>query len=394
MSETFIAQEILALEKRGFDITLYSLRLPTDKKTHPVHSEIKAKVVYLPEYLYQQPMRVLKSAWRVKKLIFKSKLLQTWWKDFRRDPTANRIRRLGQAIVFAAELPEFIEKVYVHFLHTPASVTRYGCLLRTLPWSCSAHAKDIWTSPKWEITEKLEDCAWLTTCTQSNALYLQSLSNNKSKVTLNYHGLDLHRFQCDQPQFSQRDGNNSIDPVMIVSVGRAVPKKGYVGLLQALSQVSDKLNWRLIHIGGGPLLKELKNTSKSLELDRKIEWLGPQSQETVLHYYRECDIFVLNCRIDDDGDRDGLPNVMVEAQSQGLPVVSTDVSGIPELIEHQHNGILVKAENSQSLSAAIEQLITSPESRQRMGTAGHKIVKERFDMDGNHYELQQLLEQL
>jgi len=394
LSETFIAQEILALEKRGFDITLYSLRRPTDKQTHPIHDEINARVIYLPEYLYRQPVRVLKSAWKVRKLLCGRKLLRVWWADFRRDPGANRIRRLGQAIVFAAELPDSIKKVYAHFLHTPASVTRYACLMRALPWSCSAHAKDIWTSPKWEISEKLRDCAWLTTCTAANAHYLRNLSEHKNKVILSYHGLDLHRFRCNRPQYTPHDGSDPAHPVTILSVGRAVPKKGYPGLLQALSEVSDDLNWRFIHIGGGPLLEKLKKIAKSLEINRKIEWLGPRSQETVLEYYRHCDFFVLNCRIGEDGDRDGLPNVLVEAQSQGLPVISSGISGVPELITHQHNGILVESENPQSLSRAIERFIGFPDIRRKMGMAGHKIVTERFDMDENHRELQQRLERL
>ena len=80
--------------------------------------------------------------------------------DLRRDPTANRLRRWGQALVLAAELPAGIERLYAHFLHTPASVTRYAALMRGLPWSVSAHAKDIWTSEPWEAAEKLADCAW------------------------------------------------------------------------------------------------------------------------------------------------------------------------------------------------------------------------------------------
>ena len=96
--------------------------------------------------------------------------------DLRRDPTPNRVRRWGQALVLAAELPASVERLYAHFLHTPASVTRYAAIMRGLPWSVSAHAKDIWTSEPWEIADKLADCAWLTTCTAVGLQRLRELA--------------------------------------------------------------------------------------------------------------------------------------------------------------------------------------------------------------------------
>ena len=195
LSETFIAQEILNLEKSGFDITLFSLRRPTDKKTHPIHGEIKARVNYLPEYLYQEPLRVLRSWNTARKLPGFRAALRAFLKDLRRDSTPNRIRRFGQALVLATELPDTVTKLYAHFLHTPASVTRYCAIMRELPWACSAHAKDIYTSPRWEITDKLEHCQWLTTCTRANVSFLRARCAQPEKVFLNYHGLDLSRFQ-------------------------------------------------------------------------------------------------------------------------------------------------------------------------------------------------------
>ncbi|MGN6765464.1 MAG: colanic acid biosynthesis glycosyltransferase WcaL, partial [Rhizobiaceae bacterium] len=124
LSETFIAQEIHALESAGFDLTLISLRHPTDKKTHPVNDEIRAPVLYLPEYLYQEPLRVFR-AWRKARLLpGHRKARNQWLADFRRDFTANRGRRFGQALVLAAEFPESAGWIYSHFIHTPSSVAR------------------------------------------------------------------------------------------------------------------------------------------------------------------------------------------------------------------------------------------------------------------------------
>src|SRR5262249_38778070 len=149
--------------------------------------------LYLPEYLLLEPMRVLRSWFAVRRLALYSKARKIWLKDLLRDPTPNRIRRFGQALVLAAELPAGIERLHAHFLHTPASVTRYAAPLLGMPWSASAHAKDIWTTPEWEKREKLADCDWLVTCTGVNRDHLAALSA-PGKVELVHHGIDFSRF--------------------------------------------------------------------------------------------------------------------------------------------------------------------------------------------------------
>ena len=165
LSETFIAKEILGLERRGLALRLFSMRRPTDRHVHPIHAEIRTPVVYLPEYLYRGPLRVFRSWLRMRHLPGYPAARSTWFKDLKRDPTPNRIRRFGQALVLAAEMPTETAAVYAHFLHTPASVARYAALIRGLPFAVSAHAKDIWTTPDWELEEKLADSAFAVTCT-------------------------------------------------------------------------------------------------------------------------------------------------------------------------------------------------------------------------------------
>ena len=344
LSETFIAQEILNLERAGFDITLYSLRLPTDNRTHPVHGEIGAGVVYLPEYLYRQPGRVLRGWWRCRRLAGYPDAWKQFLRDLMRDPSPNRVRRFGQAFVLAAELPRNMPALYAHFLHTPASVARYAAILRGLPWACSAHAKDIHTTPEWEITEKLAHCRWLTTCTSYNVDHLSRLAP-PGKVMLNYHGLDLGRFGSAGGEETGRNGSDENDPVRLLSVGRAVEKKGYDGLLRALAA------------------------------------LGP-------------DLSILNSRIDRHGDRDGLPNVIVEAQSQGLAVIAANLSGIPELVESGVNGLLVPPEDESALTGALDNLIRNPEERTRMGAMGREKVQGGFTMEAAFQPLCRQLQEL
>ena len=176
LSEAFIAQEIAALERRGLDILIVSLRRPTEDRLHPVHREIRAAVHYLPEYLYREPLRVMRAWLTVRKSPAYAAARAQWLRDLARDPTPNRIRRFGQALVLAAELPCDVGRLHAHFLHTPASVARYAAILRELPWSGSAHAKDIWTTPEWEKREKLAACDWLVTCTRANHAHLAALA--------------------------------------------------------------------------------------------------------------------------------------------------------------------------------------------------------------------------
>jgi len=392
LSETFIAQEIRALEQRGLRITLASLRHPTDKATHPVHDEIQAPVLYLPEYLHQEPLRVLKGWWKARRLPGYRTCLHRWWQDFRRDHSRNRLRRLGQAWVLAAELPPGTEQLYAHFLHTPASVTRYCALLTGLPWSASAHAKDIWTSEPWELREKLAELAWLATCTGANHAYLQGLAPEPERVHLVYHGLDFRRFAAPPAAPQLRDASQPQDPVRLVSVGRAVAKKGYDDLLRALATLPADCAWQLTHIGGGPLLNALRQQADALGIASRINWLGALPQHQVLESYRSSDLFVLASKIVDNGDRDGLPNVLMEAQSQGLCCLSTEISGIPELIRHRHTGWLVGPGDVPALSQALQHLIQDPALRTRLGQAGQQRVRQSFDVERGIDQLAELFD--
>jgi len=382
LSETFIAQEILALEKRGLEIQIISLRHPTDAHLHPVHGQISAPVSYLPEYLHHEPIRVAKACWIARRLPGYKKAAKLWRGDLARDISRNRIRRFGQACVLAVELPAEIEQLHAHFLHTPASVARYASIMLQLPWSCSAHAKDIYTSPQWELREKLADCQWLVTCTATNAAYLSELAPSENIVSLVYHGLDFDSFVPPGKRNEHPDGSSSLEPVTILSVGRAVEKKGYDGLLRVLAQLPDKLHWRFVHIGGGGLIKKLIKRSRTLGIESKIDWRGALPQDQVLSAYREAHIFVLNSRIASDGDRDGLPNVLMEAQSQQLACIATNISAIPELIIDGDTGILVPPDSPEALSRAISKLIEDPILRQDLAKAGEQRVRKSFALDG------------
>jgi len=303
LSETFIAQEIHALESAGFDLTLVSLRHPTDKKTHPVNAEIRAPVIYLPEYLYQEPLRVFNA-----------------WRKARRMPGYRKARN---------------------------------------QWLAAA--------------------AWTVTCTAGGAAHLRTLAGQPEKVNLVYHGLDLSRFQRFPDRAATRNGSDKADPARLLTVGRAVAKKGLDTLVEALALLPDELSWHWTHIGGGELHEALKAQVKRLGLDGRVTLLGSREQVEILSAYRSSDLFVLPCRIAPNGDRDGLPNVLVEALSQGLACISTPVSGITELLTDEVNGLLVPPDHPEALAAAIARAIGDPALRERLGKAGAERVHAEFD---------------
>ncbi|MEQ8369293.1 MAG: glycosyltransferase family 4 protein [Alphaproteobacteria bacterium] len=392
LSETFIAQEILELERRGLPLLLVSLRQPTDGATHPVHDAVTAPVLYLPEYLRQAPGRVVLAFLAALRRRTFARTFVRFLADLARDPTANRLRRFGQALVLARDLPGALPGVahlYAHFLHTPASVTRYAAMLMDLPWSVSAHAKDIWTTPDWEKAAKLREAAWTVTCTGNGRDHLAALARTDTgsgaaadmparPVHLVYHGLDLDRFPPPPSHRPPRDGSDSDDPVRLLTVGRLVEKKGYADLLTALSILPPDLHWHLTCIGGGELHDALAAGARGLGLAGRIDWQGARAADDVIAAYRQADLFVLPSRIADDGDRDGLPNVLMEALSQHLPVIAGNVSAVPELITDDQTGRLVPPDNPAALAAILADLMSDPDSRARLGFAGGKRVADHF----------------
>ncbi|TLP69273.1 colanic acid biosynthesis glycosyltransferase WcaL [Parasedimentitalea maritima] len=390
LSETFIAQELVALEAAGHSFEIWSLRHPTDVKRHPLHDQLQAQVNYLPEYLYQEPDRVWRARNVAQTLPGYAEAYRIWRTDLKRDPSHNRIRRFGQACVLAAEMPDAVLGMYAHFLHTPSSVARYAAIIRGLPWSFSAHAKDIWTSPDWEISEKLSSAhhgaAFGATCTGFGAKHLQEMSDDPTRVDLIYHGLDLGRFPAAPDRVWRKAG----DPLHLMSVGRLVEKKGFDNLIAALALLPEGLDWHWTHIGGGDLKAPLEDMAIKAGINHRINWRGACDQPEVIAAMRAADLFVLPSRIASDGDRDGLPNVLMEAASQRLPILSTAVSAIPEFITTGTHGLL-SDDAPECLAEAMLQIARHPDQAAEMAEAALSRLKCEFGMSPGITRLSQRL---
>ncbi|MGU3536663.1 glycosyltransferase family 4 protein [Methylobacterium sp. A54F] len=379
LSETFIAQEILALEGRGLDLAIWSLRRPTDGATHPMHAAIRAPVAYLPEYLHREPLRVLAGLAAALGRPALPRLLRIALRDLLRDPTPNRLRRLGQALVLARELPAGVRHLHVHFLHTPGSVARYAALLTGRTWSYSAHAKDIWTTPDRELAEKMAAAAWGVACTRDGLGRLDALA--PGRTALAYHGLDLARFPAPPPPRPPRDGRDPDDPVRLLCVGRFVAKKGHDDLLDALARLPADLSWRLDLIGGGERRAAIAARIAAHGLTDRVSLAGAQAQPAVIAAMRAADLFVLPTKPAPGGDRDGLPNVLMEAASQELAILATRFAGTPEFVRDDREGALVPPGDVAGLAAALDRLVRDPGTRTRLGAAARARLAGTFSME-------------
>jgi glycosyltransferase involved in cell wall biosynthesis len=280
----------------------------------------------------------------------------------------------------AAEIDPAVDHIHAHFLHTPGSVARYAATMLDLRFSISGHAKDVWTTPDWELREKLRDAAWTVTCSDAAAARLRALAPGRPLERL-YHGLDHARWPAFDRPAAMRDGTNPDDPVHLVSVCRAVEKKGLDTLLDALARLPADVHWRLTHVGGGPDLPALRRQAARLGIACRIDWRGAAPQADVLAALRSADLFALAPRVAGSGDRDGLPNVLMEAQSQGLSVVATPITAVPEIVSDGETGLLVPPDDAAALAHALARLIRMPTLRDTFGAEGARRVRAQFDSD-------------
>lgn len=377
LSMTFVAQELVGLESEGLKLWLATYGR-ANKVNRGIHGRLQAPVHRLPRKPSRSP-----------------RLLRAWWK-LRGRPGYKRARDLlksgalggrkkgarkafARAMILAAEMPDDVGLIYSHFIDAPTSLALYAAMMLDLPLAISAHARDIWLSSETDLQTKLASARWCATCTEPGAEHLRGLADDPEKVKLIYHGLSFDRFPDPPARESTADGADPANPVRLLSVGRAVEKKGFDVLLAALAELPPGLNWRWLHIGTGRLVEQLQARAAQLGLTDRIEWLGARDQDYVIARYRDCDLFVLPSREAQDGDRDGLPNVLMEAQSQALACLSTRFSAIPELIIDGETGVMVEPDDRAALATALERLIRAPEERQRLGEAGNARVRQHFD---------------
>ncbi len=377
-SETFIVNEILELERQGVDVRIYSLRKPDDGRFHAKLARVKANVIYTPEYPDKEPDRVQAAEEAVKAAYPARYQAVRAYAESRGHAYA--IKRFQQACVIAAHLLKHpVHAMHAHFATSASRVSNLIYQLIGLPYSITAHAKDIFhedVKPE-SLQGKIRDARFVVTVSQFNRRYLQELMGSQpADIRCLYNGIDLTHFRPDP--------TTPREPNLILGVGRLVEKKGFDTLIHACALLrSWGIPFQCHIIGKGDLRDTLKTLIAQYALQDRVHLKGPRPQDAVLAAYHQAAIFALPCVVGKDGNRDGLPTVLLEAMASGVPVVSTSVTGNPEIIDDGVNGRIVPPNDAEALAEALADLLQNAEKRQAMGTAARQKVEQTFDVQKN-----------
>jgi glycosyltransferase involved in cell wall biosynthesis len=380
ISETFISNEIQLLEKLGFAIHLFSMRQPRENFTHDSVKQIRAAVDYLPETLVKPLPRLIYHNFRLaaKNPAIYGAALKTAYRRFLRTRKSATIKHLLQAGYLVHRLlPDSrVTHLHAHFAHSPTSVAMFTSRLAGIPFSFTAHAKDIYTSDPRQIREKIGLARFVVTCTEYNRKHLRELSDGyETSIHRNYHGIDIQLFSDN----NERPTIPS-EPYKILTIARLTAKKGLPTIYKALRILCDQgVSLHHTHIGGGEDRDKINTLINDLDLGSVTELLGTQPHQVVLAQYKHADLFVLGCEVAPNGDRDGIPNVLVESMAVGLPVVATHISGIPELVENEKTGLLVPPGQPDKLAESMLRMLTDGDLRNRVTAAGKQHVAREFD---------------
>lgn len=411
VSETFVASEMYRLEQAGVPLRLYVLKPVEEHERnapHPIAGWIRARPVYLPRTsslsgvsrfswlaanlpsfapalrrtARSRPLGLARAGWAA--LLDSLRARNLWWAP----PRKVFMRDFLLGVALAARLLEApdVRHLHAHFAHGTTTVTRYASMITGLPFSFTAHARDIYVeklNPGGLLERKLRDARFVVTCTETNRRHLERMADG-IPVHRIYHGLNAEFTRILAAGGPAPTPNGRF---RVLAVGRLVAKKGFDVLVEACSLVAAQgVPVEAVIVGHPAPLEpevrpELEAQIASLGLGGRVRIVGSIAQSELYEEYRRASAFCLPCRIADTGDRDGIPNVMVEAMACGVPVVSTDVSAIPELVTSGSNGLLVAPEDSRAVADALLQLHRDPELARRLGAAAVSTVCARFDGD-------------
>jgi glycosyltransferase involved in cell wall biosynthesis len=378
LSETFILNEILELERRGVEVVVFSIKKPNEGRFHPQVSDLKAKVLYLedldskkwPQWIGAEWPVVSRHSGNLWDAVGEAlteddpkRVEQIWWGAW----VASQARKLGLA------------RLHAHFASMPSTVAYFAHRVSGIPFSFTAHAKDIFVYDMEEhcLRRKLAAASFVVTVTNFNKRYL--LENapeiDEDRIRVIHNGIDLKQFKTETS--ARRESN------LILGVGRLVPKKGFDDLLDACTILKARgVPFRCMIVGGGVEAEALEEKRRVLGLE-EVTFAGPKTVDEVRELMRAATLFCLPCTVAQDKNVDALPTVLLEALACGLPSVSTTISGVPEIIDSGVDGVLVEPDSPAGLAEQIEKLLSSPQSRTRLSRAGRKKAVSKFDLQKN-----------
>lgn len=396
LSETFILNEIRAMERLGVKVHVFSLLPPEPPPHHPWVAEVQATLhapIAGPLARTISLMRAHCAALTVSPSGYLRALGMTLrWIAGGGGRPGSMLRQFARAGWVADTCRRCgIGHIHAHFANAPTTVAHLAHRMSGIPFSFTAHAKDIYLSRPENIREHLRAARFAATCTAYNVAHLRTLAAevDPDKIRLVYHGIDLGQFT---PRHAPPVPENRESRPMILSVGRLVPKKGHEDLIEACARLRDRgIRFRCVIVGSGPLRGELDALIGRLGMGAEVSLRGAMTHADLVGLYREADLFVLAPRIAENGDRDGIPNVIAEAMASDVPVIATDVSGIPELVAHEVSGLLVPSRQPEALAGAVQRLLADSPLGRRLARQARGRLERDFNLWETTRELHALI---
>jgi len=381
-SQTFVLSEILAHEEAGLPLDIFSMRLSDDTRFHESLAQVQSPVTHIlkPSGKSYDFLAELRATYEEMPAVM-DVLVQNPW------VTAGDMQ---QAMALARTVKQrAIRHLHAHFGTIATTVARLAAAMAGITYSFTAHAKDIFhesVRPE-EFNSKLEDAAAIVTVSDYNLAYLAARHPSVAGRLIHINnGLDLEQFCYEDPGDRQP---------LVLGVGRFVEKKGFTHLIEAFSEILARLpGARCEIIGTGVLEDELRAQIQRLGLSASVSLPGPQPQGEVRRKLRQASVLAAPCIVAADGDRDGLPTVLLEAMAMGTPVVSTDVTGIPEVLEDGRTGLAVSQGDVPALAAACRRLLEDADLRRTLAIHARQMIEDRFDIRENSRQLRELFGQL
>jgi glycosyltransferase involved in cell wall biosynthesis len=381
-SQTFIAREIRGLRELGVPLLIFALgSLPPtgmDERDRRWYGEIRFTPFVLGwsaiganfRFLTKAPRTYLRTLRTVLALPHRPRVLTL---------RALALMIVGGWIAREIERAGGCRQVHAHFAlaQTEVAIVVAGLLGR--PYSFTAHARDIYAAPT-ALEEKIRGASLVVTCTQYNLDHLRRLCPDvpADRIRLVHHGVDLPSGPVPREPALQTALRQ---PPLVVAAGRLIEKKGFDTLIRACSVLRQRgVHFRCRIFGTGSLEGRLRRQIAAAGLGAEIEMPGWRSNAELLETFASASVFAMPSRISDGGDRDGIPNVVLEAMSVGLPVVASEVSGIPEVVDHGKTGVLIPPDDAAALADALARILADPGTAARMGAAGRERIHAEFSI--------------
>jgi colanic acid/amylovoran biosynthesis glycosyltransferase len=384
LSETFIMREMNWLLRHNVDVKIFSLLPPKHKTVHEGAKRLLTYSHYSPLFsvsivrallffLFTRPINLFKALFRLVQQTFREPKLM-----------AVMLALFPKIVYFARQLQALgIDHIHAHFVWMEGLAAGVVKDLLEITFTINPHAFGLFSRNQRDVRAELENASKIITISNYNRRHIANLSPviEERDIEIVYCGIEMDTMRPP----TQRPQNNA---ARIVSIGRMIEKKGFEYLVEACAILAGRgVDFVCRIVGQGPLKELLQSRIEEYGLQEQVILVGILEQSDVVKLYQDSDLFSLACVVAEDGDRDGIPVVLMEAMACGLPVVSTVTSGIPDLIVDEENGFLIPARDAKAFADALEKLISDANLRLELGMNARQTIQDKFQLDHNAAKL-------